>query len=390
MKIKASAILFLFISTVVQAQEKLISENIFFPQSQHVHGSSIVELPNGDLLSCWFQGSGERSANDVVINGARYSNKNRTWSAPFLMADTPNHPDCNPVLFIDRHEKLWLFWIVVQANRWETSVLKYLSSTNYKKGDAPQWNWQDIIILKPGDKFTETIKKEFDKAETPSYAWAEYANKYENMIYEASKNKKFRQTGWMTRIHPLQLPTGRILLPLYSDGYNLSLVAISDDDGTTWESSSPIVGRGNVQPSLVLKKDGSINAYMRDNGDEPGRVMISSSTDDGKTWSAAIKTDIVNPGTSVETIVLKNGNWVMVYNDAEDGRHSLVASISNNEGLSWGKPKSIEKAKKGKGSFSYPSLIQTQKGDILVTYSSSVSGQKVIKMARFTEEELLK
>jgi len=25
---------------------------------QHCHGSTIVELPNGDLLAAWFQGSG--------------------------------------------------------------------------------------------------------------------------------------------------------------------------------------------------------------------------------------------------------------------------------------------------------------------------------------------
>ena len=41
-----------------------IEHKLIFPlQDQHVHGSSIVELPNGDLLSCWFQGSGERKAN---------------------------------------------------------------------------------------------------------------------------------------------------------------------------------------------------------------------------------------------------------------------------------------------------------------------------------------
>ena len=41
------------------------SELIFPLQGKHVHSSSIVELPNGDFLTCWFQGSGERRANDV-------------------------------------------------------------------------------------------------------------------------------------------------------------------------------------------------------------------------------------------------------------------------------------------------------------------------------------
>ena len=32
---------------------------IFPLVSKHVHGSTIVELPNGDLMAAWFQGSGE-------------------------------------------------------------------------------------------------------------------------------------------------------------------------------------------------------------------------------------------------------------------------------------------------------------------------------------------
>ena len=48
----------------------IIGEEYVFPfQNEHVHGSSMVFLPNGDLLACWFQGSGERTANDCKDNG---------------------------------------------------------------------------------------------------------------------------------------------------------------------------------------------------------------------------------------------------------------------------------------------------------------------------------
>ena len=110
---------------------QFISENIFPFQDKHVHSSSIVELPNNDLLCCWFEGSGERTANDVVIMGARLKKGKSEWSKPFLLADTPGFPDCNPVLFIDKNNCLHLYWIVVQANRWETSILKTRVSTNY-------------------------------------------------------------------------------------------------------------------------------------------------------------------------------------------------------------------------------------------------------------------
>ena len=44
-----------------------------------------------------------------------------------------------------------------------------------------------------------------------------------------SWDKSKRQRGWMTRCHATVLPSGRILLPLYSDGFLAGLMAISDD-----------------------------------------------------------------------------------------------------------------------------------------------------------------
>jgi len=113
------------------AQKGLTGELIFPLQGQHVHGSSIVELPNGDLLACWFQGSGERNANDVAVKGARLKRGENKWSDVFIMADSPGQPDCNPVLFLNKENKLFLAWVVVQANRWETSLLKYRTSIDY-------------------------------------------------------------------------------------------------------------------------------------------------------------------------------------------------------------------------------------------------------------------
>ena len=86
-------------------------------------------------------------------------------------------------------------------------------------------------------------------------------------------------------------------------------------------------GAGNVQPSLVRKRDGTLAAYMRDNGPAPKRVPMSTSHDDGITWSPVVDTDIPNPGTSIEAIALRDGRWVMVYNDVERGRHSLAVSL---------------------------------------------------------------
>ena len=98
------------------AQPYFHKENIFPYQDKHVHASSIVECANGDLLVCWFHGSGERTADDVLVQGSRLKKDKREWESVFLMADTPGFPDCNPVLFIDKNERLWLFWVAVLAH----------------------------------------------------------------------------------------------------------------------------------------------------------------------------------------------------------------------------------------------------------------------------------
>jgi len=356
------------------ASEKVqtIFESLIFPlQPQHAHASCIVSLPNGDILATWYQGNGEREADDVKILGARLKKGSHQWSQPFLMADSYGLPDCNPVLFLNNHNKLFLVWIAVQGHKWEYSLLRYRSSVNYENDGAPVWNWQDDILLSPNDSFAIETENRFRQLAENRSGPAAFAPKYDEMIIEAGKDQAKRSTGWMTRIKPLILGNGRILLPLYSDGFSMSLIAISDDDGDHWRPSLPIVGRGNVQPALVQKKNGNIIAYMRDNGNEPNRVQISESSDKGQSWSAAQKTDIPNEA-SVEILGLKDGRWVFVGDDEDDGRYRLSIYFSDDEGKTWKWKRILENVPKGKGSFSYPCLIQTTDGLIHISYSYSL------------------
>lgn len=356
------------------------SQTLIFPQQpQHVHGSSIVALPNGDFLVAWFQGSGERKEDDVRIMGARLKKGEQNWSAPFPMADTPHLPDCNPVLFLNEKGKLFLVWIAVQANVWEQSILRFRTSTDYAKAGAPVWNWQDNILLKPDDRFATEIERKFKNLPENKAGWAGYAAKYDDMILGASKDVPKRSLGWMTRIKPLLMENGRIVLPLYSDGFNLSLMAISEDHGETWRPGLPVVGRGPIQPAVVKKKNGNLIAYMRDSGDNPTRVHISESTDRGESWTATTKSDIPNTA-SVELLVLQDGKWAFLGNDIDDGRYQLNLRISDDEGKSWKWSSPIENDLNKKAGYSYPSLVQTKDGLLHMTYSfHPEKGKKSIK-----------
>lgn len=400
-----------FSFSILSAQNISVGQNIFPLQNQHVHGSTIVELPNGDLLVAWFQGDGERWADDVQIMGARLKKGQLQWTDPFLMADVPDFPDINPVLFVDPRQQLWLVWYTVVANQWETSLLKYRISNNYQDQDgAPEWSWQDVIHVKPGGPTERGIQANDPFVKSLKYQYHQYgeylldqgidADQFErwiafkNDILAKASGKNmirsgrvyddngewshqdlgypyFRRMGWQTK-NKAVFVGDRMLLPLYSDGLEMSLFAISDDYGKHWEFSSPLVGIANIQPSVAKKNDGTLVAYMRDNGPPPKRHPYSTSEDRGKTWSPVRDSELPNPGSGSDIVTLSNGHWVMAYNDTDRGRHSLAVSLSTNEGRNWTHTKHLELHPDSKsGTGAYPSIISGQDGRIHVVYSFS-------------------
>lgn len=354
-----------------------VNESIFPLQEKHTHASSIVALPNGDLLTVWFEGSGERKADDVLLMGARKKSGEQGWSAPFLMADTPGIPDCNPVLFLNQSGELFLVWIAVLANEWEHSILRVKRSQDYQKEGAPDWYWQDNIFLKPDSEFAEEVEKKWADLPPTHLGWATYAPTYESLILEASKDSKKRSIGWMTRIKPLMVGN-RIILPLYSDGFNFSMMAISEDQGNTWKPSLPLVGKGPIQPALIQKNNGEILAMLRDSGDAPPKIQQSISKDLGQSWTVARKTDFPNTA-SVELLELQDGRWWMVGNDLYDGRYQLALWISSDEGEHWSPAQYLEFDPTHNGKFSYPALIQDSKGLVHLTYSKHLKEGKTIQ-----------
>lgn len=381
------AIAFLVALFAAAAEKPLYEAELVFPlEHWHNHSSSLVELPDGDLFVCWYNGSGERTADDVKIEAARRVKGGKKWGTRFTLADTPSFPDTNPILFVDSRKRLWVVWPVILANRWETALLKYRIASDYPRGGAPRWDVSDPLLFIPRNftEKTQAITGPLLKTLAPGRLADEV-----KQAHEQSADKYAARMGWMPRVHPLELPGGRILVPLYSDGFNFSLVAITDDFGATWTTSEPIVSAGGVQPSLVRRRDGTIVAYMRDNGPAPKRVPVSESKDDGITWSAVTDTDIPNPGTSLEVIALRDGTWVMVGNDTEKGRHSLAVSLSDDEGKTWKWTRRLEYEPKGTSGFDYPSVIEARDGSIHVSYSYSLNHlprnapRRAIKHARF-------
>jgi predicted neuraminidase len=343
----------------------------------------VAELADGSLIAVWFQGSGERRANDVRLLGSRLAGAGSDWSAPFPMADTPGLPDCNPTLLVDGKGRLFLFWVVVAANRWEQAVLKYRRADEPVGTGEPSWSWQDAIHLVPGEAFARRVEAGFGELAVTEHLWAAYAPRYSSQVIEAARDPAKRQCGWMTRVHPVLRADGRILLPLYSDGFNLGLMALGEPDGMSWRALGPIVSPGGVQPSPVPLGEGRWVAFLRDNGPAPHRMLRSVSTDDGETWSVAVDTDVPNPGSSVEAIALADGRIALALNDLERGRHRLSLFFSADGGATWPKRRVVAFDPDGRHAFAYPSLIQASDGRLHLTYSFSGPDGETIDHASF-------
>lgn len=359
------------------------AELIFPPDHLHNHASCVVELPDGDMLAVWYSGSGERDADDVRIMGSWLHDG--VWCRPFEAANTHGFPDCNPCLFVDPRGHLWLFWPTILDNRWESALLKYKVSSEYTdRTGPPVWHTEKVLHLKPGDEFHRVVDQQLERcwlgeAEHAGPEEAEAIRGHLAVLRARAADKLQCRLGWMPRAHPVLVGQSRIVLPLYSDAFDFSIMAITDDWGEHWRTSTPLVSAGCIQPALAQRRDGTLVAYMRDNGPRPKRIMVAESSDGGETWSDVQDTDLPNPGSGVDVVVLREGFWALVYNDCEDGRYTLAVSLSDDEGRSWRWTRHLERDEPGinAGSYSYPSIIQARNGDLHVTYSYSAPAGQV-------------
>ncbi len=361
-------------------EPRFTSEAIFPPEAKHNHASCVVELPDGGLLVAWYRGSGERKADDVVILGSRRAKDAESWEPPFPMADTPGYPDCNPALMVDPAGGVWLWWPTILDHHWESALLKYRHAASAGEHGPPPWNDSGVMHITPtgfGEAMTEAMKG-------LKGAVLKIDETFFDEIRERSYNELYQRLGWMPRVRAVVLPSGRWLLPLYSDTFSCSLIAISDDQGRSWTASTPLIGFGNIQPSLVRRDDGSIVAYMRENG--PRRCIRQSvSNDEGATWSPVEDSPLPNPGAGIEAIRLASGRWCMTYNDTVIGRHSLAVALSDDEGKSWTTIRHVERTKPGENSFHYPSILQARDGTIHLTYTKRTAEGATIQHAAFNE-----
>lgn len=321
------------------------------------HCSSIIELPNGNLMVSSYAGTGEHNP-DTKIYTIVYDKSARRWLKPEIRVDTKNKSDGNAILFLDKNNRIWLF-----------------NNTIHKEWKTPQLHWD----------------------------WAATDNKYmysDDLGKTWSENKPMfsDKIGWNYKNKAIYINNRTILIPMYDEPKWQSRIAISEDEGKSWRYSEPILTLqhadsnlnslkkskkiGNLQPSLFQKTNGTIVAFLRPK--KLKRILISISKDNGQTWTPTRQTRLRNPNSGIDIIKLESGNILVVYNDITILRYKLNVALSEDEGRTWKYKKTIEKDAPW-WEFSYPAVIQDSKGFIHITYTYK---RKCIKHCKLTEEWL--
>ncbi|WP_294312142.1 sialidase family protein [uncultured Chryseobacterium sp.] len=309
-------------SAKVLKKEFLFTEGAYFKQC---HASTIAQAADGKLLSAWFGGPHEGSK-EVVIWGIR--TEENSWSQPEILADgrisdSVRYPCWNPVLFRAKNEK---------------TIYLY-----YKVGPNPREWWG-------------MVKTSEDNGKT----WSQ-AKRLPESILGPIKNK------------PIELSNGNIISPSskeIDENRWTAHVEISKDHQKNWTSYpiDPSSKFNVIQPSILMHKDGSLQALCRS---KEGVVATSWSKDNGITWTALAATKLANPNSGTDAISCKDF-FLIVYNpelpgkEWWEGRTKLRLAYSYN-GTDWQDLMSLEDEKKGE--FSYPTIFRDKKGLVHITYT---------------------
>ncbi|HLK55376.1 MAG TPA: sialidase family protein [Chthonomonadaceae bacterium] len=280
------------------------------------HAPTLAERPDGALVCAWYAGAYER-AKDVAIYGAVLALDAAGWSERVVFADTPGFSEGNPVLFLFPDGRLWLFYVTMFGDRWDTCQVKYTHSHD------GGWTWEGTVLL--------------------SSEW-----------------------GWMTGCKPSLQPDGAILLPLYEER-GRAFVLRSDDGGRQWTQSNIITTEyGVIQPTLAALPDGRLLMYLRTCEAQGGTIWQSLSQDGGRIWSDPSRVVLPNPNARVDLVRLASGRLALAFNDTGQGRTPLTLALSEDEGASWPYRYDVEI---DAGEYSYPALIQARDGMLQLAYT---------------------
>ncbi len=178
---------------------------------------------------------------------------------------------------------------------------------------------------------------------------------------------------------PLKLRTGQWMMSRRAFDYKTTGVHFLVGGVTAldqWESF-PVLGTASElkaeEPDWWILPDDSLAAVFRDNR-RSGFLYRAFSTDDGRTWSAPIKTNFPDATSKISGLRLSDGRYVLVSNPNPKKRDPLTLSISD-DGLVFTKMLYLV----GGRHIDYPHVIEHE-GSLYIAFAGGKQTVEVLKV----------
>lgn len=290
------------------------------PDTPSAHASALATLPGERMLAFWWAGSRESGPN-VKVYAARWSG--HTWSRAWEVASRESLAKAlgygvrrigNPVAWTDRRGVVHLYVVATGLGGWAASRIAHLSSTD----EGVSFTVRRVLPLSP-----------------------------------------MFNTSALVRTSPVGLTDGGWWLPAYFEmGIKYPMMIAFDAEGDPQWFARIGTRTSTLQPTIAAVSASEVRAWMRDASAEK-RVQQAVSRDGGQSWQDLPALDMSNESTSLATVRLTSGRFVMLHNHiAPTGtsRSTLRLSMSS-DARTWEHVLDIANGRAG-DEFSYPTLQQ--------------------------------
>lgn len=310
------------------------------------HAPSLSLLADGRWFACWYSGTGEARP-DVTIQCATGDPEGLAWDAPRTLvaageqaAGAARPPDSlgNPVASLASDGRLWLIYGVIEcademepANRgWRCGRIDARWSADHGE------SWSPSVRL-------------------------------------------VARKGALPRGRPLQSDLG-LLAPIYLEGAWTCCIARIPPTNPCAATLTAQIGPDILQPVLIAGGDGAVRAYFRDRKYQRVKTALYDLGSDR--WGELQTTNLPNPDSAVDALVLPDGRILLIYNPSTTDRDRLALAFSL-DGVRFTHGALIAE---GPGALAYPAIALTPQGALLALYSAR--GRREIIALRLSAEEL--
>ncbi len=290
-----------------------------------------------------------------------------------------------------------------------------------RQSGPPRWTWQDVLHVKPGDSAERGIQPNDRFVRSIERQIEEYETYLRRRCTRRSRSRRRQRSGLWTAWGAQLLAKARgedmirkgtLRTAAGESSTKESWLSLFPADGLADEEQGRAAGRRTADRAAVLRRvqfladgdhgrrradvaiqraagrrgqhpaehrekaDGTLVAYMRDNGPPPQRLHVSSSSDKGLTWSPVRDSELPNPGSGADIVTLRNGHWVLAYNDTEKGRHSLAVSLSTDEGKTWSHTRHLEHSDSEEGARPPPIRRSSRPQTAACTSCTAIRGRR--------------